>query len=74
MEMIIQEGANGMIFEDVTNWEIKHNKITGTFNVEVYRDEKIVGHLPYNVKTTVLMFNYEGHFDDEPFSTNGKRA
>jgi len=74
MEMIIQEGMTGTILENITDWEIAKLEVTGTFVVKVFYEGKILGVTPFNPKTTVLIFNYDGHFDDEPISTNGKRA
>ncbi len=71
--MVIQEGANGMIFDDVDNWEKVEDKITHTYIINVYRDNKLVGQVPYNVKTTVLMWDYDIHYD-EPNSGRGHRA
>jgi len=73
MELIIRENLNATVFEYADSWKIEKSEITGHFNVLVFIDNQVVGILPYNVKTTVILINPDGFFDD-PEPTEAKRA
>jgi len=63
MQIVIRENLNATVFEYAEDWKIEKSEITGHFNVLIYTNKQIVGILPYNVKSTVILIDY-GYFDD----------
>lgn len=66
MEVIVQEGQMGAIFDNVTLWEIEKLEVTGTFVVKIYNNEHLIGQTPFNPKSTVIIINHFDTFDDMP--------
>ena len=64
MQIVIRENLNATVFEYAEDWKIEKSEITGHFNVLIYINKQIVGILPYNVKSTVILIDYDGYFDD----------
>lgn len=66
MEVIVQEGQMGTIFDNVTLWEIEKLEVTGTFVVKIYNNEHLIGQTPFKPKSTIIIINYLDTFNDMP--------
>lgn len=66
MEVIVQEGQMGTIFDNVTLWVIEELEVTKTFVVKIYNNENLIGQTPFNPKSTIITINHFDTFNDMP--------
>lgn len=72
MEVVIQEGLNGTVFDDIDSWEIVSLAVTSSFVIKLYQNNKLKGQAPFNPKTTILVFNYDGGYAPDNFDNPPK--